>query len=199
MDLVIGTNDSIVTLARLRQEEPLDDVAKYPDVNVLAARDAVIEVLEDECRTGFVRRQRTEQFGDGVVMGSVVLDRGGGTNRHPGPTILAVSIGGYPQPVLPLGVFIVGRGGLLMRQYGGFGNVAEVTYEHGYEVCPGAVARIVRLLAIDWLTMERGSAVPDRATSMTSGDTTYRFVTAGVRGALFDLPAANAVVEQYRE
>lgn len=194
----VAANDAIATLAWLRDIDPLNDDGTYSDADVLDTRDAVIDALEDVCKTAFVRRTRTEQFADSVTMRMVALERGGGLNRHAAPVVTALTIHGVAVDLIAEPP-TVGRGGLLFLGRRTFGRGCSVTYTHGYEACPGRVRRGVRMLVVDWLTQDKGSAVPDRATSVSNGDTTYALVTAGVRGALFDLPEANAIVAQYRE
>lgn len=191
-------NDAIATLAELRKFEPLDDEAKYLDDDVLAVRDAVIEALERECRVSFIRREHTEPFEDSVPMPMVALSWGTG-REHPGPSISAASVNAVVLDVDAVATLRVGRGGLVSRPYGGFGNVAELTYEQGYVVCPGRVARAVKLLTRDWLVENVDDSIPSRATAWSAGENTYQLVTAGVREAIFDLPEANAVVQRYRE
>lgn len=193
----VAANDAIATLAWLREADPLDDIATYSDADILDTRDGVIDALEDACKTAFVRRTRTETFADGHRMTMIALERGGGLNRHPAPVVTAMTVDGEVAD-LTSGLNI-GRGGLMFRTWYDFGYSCSITYTHGYAVCPGRVRRGVRMLVVDWLAQDKGSALPDRATSMSNGDTTYSLVTAGVRGAIFDLPEANAIVRQYSE
>lgn len=191
-------NDAIATLAELRRYEPLDDAARYPDDLVLGARDALIEALEHECKTAFVRRVRTETFDDHVPMRAVALTFGTSTRRHRGPTITAASVNGIAVDLAltPLGV---GAGGLVRRRYGAFGHEASITYEYGYDAPPGRVKRAVCLGVADWLAQELDSPIPDRATSWSTDAGTFAVVTAGARGAVFSLPELNAVVLGYAE
>lgn len=186
------TNDAIATLAELRALEPLDDDTKYPDELVLATRDAVIDALEDACRTSFVRRPYTETFDDPVPMAMLNLE------RRRNPVVTALTVNAVELTAGEVTGLRAARG-LVSRPYGGFGNTAVITYEQGYNTPPGRVRRAVRLLTRDWLAEEVSDTIPARATSWSAGENTYRLVTAGVAGAIFDLPEANAVVKQYRE
>lgn len=191
-------NDAIATLADLRDLEPLDDDARYPDELVLATRDAVIESLEKACSVSFVQRERVETFADDVPMSKLNLE------RTRGIIVTECTIDGGAVNAGDVAAMKVRKGGLLVRggasrRSRGFGYDAEVTYLEGYEQCPGRVSRAVKMLTRDWLVEHLDSAMPSRATSWTAGEDTYRLVTAGVAGALFDLPEANAVVKQYRE
>lgn len=191
-------NDAIATIGELRDFEPLDDDARYPDELVLATRDAVIEALEKACSVSFVQRQRIETFADDVPMSKVNLE------RTRGIIVTDCAVDGTALDVDDVALMRVRKGGLLLRggssrNSRGFGCDAEVTYLEGYETPPGRVCRAVKLLTRDWLVENLDSAMPSRATSWTAGEDTYRLVTAGVAGALFDLPEANAVVKQYRE
>lgn len=195
---VVAGNDAIATLAELRRAEPLDNVVAYPDDLVLACRDALIDALEHECRTAFVRRTRTEAFDDSVPMAALALRYGTASGRHAGPAVLATTVNGVAvdHDVTPV---TVGRGGLVRRSRGAFGNAAELTYEYGYDAPPGRVKRAVRIGTAAWLAQELDSPIPDRATSWSTDAGTFSVVTAGVRGALFDVPELNAVVQAYAE
>lgn len=187
-------NDAIATLAELRAMEPLgdDDVAdKYTDELVLAVRDAVIEALEHECRVSFVRRVLTETFNDPVPMRMLAIE------RHRRPVVTALTVNGVDVTLLD-GVNI-GKGGLVHRTGGAFGRSASITYESGYDAAPGRVRRGVKMLTRDWLVEQADSALPSRATMLDTGDASYRLVTAGVAGAIFDFPEANAIVTAYGE
>lgn len=188
-------NDAIASLDDLRELDPLGNAEKYPDELVLEARDAVIEALEKACNVSFVRRSYTQAFADAVPLRQLALDR----TRDPVITA-ATDAYGNAYTESQLAALRVGRGGLISRVGSlSFHHGATLTYEQGYAVCPGRVARAVRLLTRDWLVENVNEALPSRATSWSAGDNTYRLVTAGVAGAIFDLPEANAVVKQFRE
>lgn len=190
-----AANDPIATLAELRALRPLSDDTEYPDDLVLLTRDAVIDALEgrEACNVSFVRREFTEAFADPAVMRMIAL------SQHRDPAISALTVNGIAVDLTDPAILRVGRGGLVSRRWGGFGNTAEVTYTAGYDTPPGRVQRAVRMLTRDWLVEQLNDTLPSRATSWTAGENTYRLITAGVAGALFDLPEANAVVKQYRE
>lgn len=188
-------NDAIATLAELRRLEPLDDAGTYPDADVLATRDDAIQALEDACNVAFIRRQDTHTYADTVGYEQLALP------RRRDVTIDQVLIGqadlATPLDAPSIAALTI-TGGLLGRP-GGFGKRGTVTYTHGYTNPPGMVRRAVRALTREWLQQERDSSVPVRATSMDQGDISYRLVTAGERGQVFDVPIANAVVQRYRE
>lgn len=192
---IVAGNDAIATLAELRRLEPLDDEQTYPDTDILATRDDAIQALEDACNVAFVRRQTTHAYADTIGYTQLALP------RRRDITIDQVLIGQPDQatPLDPASIAAMTITGGLLGRPGGFGQRGVITYTHGYTNPPGMVRRAVRALTREWLQQERDTSVPVRATSMDQGDISYRLVTAGERGQVFDVPIANAVVQRYRE
>lgn len=180
------------TLAQLRTIDPLDDAATYPDSDVIAARELAERALEAACGVSFVPAYTRETL-DGPPTGQDL--------RLGNPRVRAVrsiTADGTALTVDDLALVYPTPGGVLYRSAGwptGRRSVV-VEYEHGFSSPPGlvglAVAKLVRYVLVD-------SPIDDRASAVQSPDGTYQtFVTAGVRGALFSIPEANAVVAQHR-
>lgn len=180
----------VVELGVLRKFEPLDDDSTYDDASLALVRDLAIYALEDECRTAFVRRRRTDVMGE---LGKYAV-----IERTRGATLASVSDGGTALDAASLAALRFGKGGLVMGR-AAWHAPASLTYDYGYEVPPPRVARAVCLLAAEWAQENFDPAIPSRATLVTSDAGTMRLVTAGEFGRGFDIPEVNAVVQAYRE
>lgn len=176
----------LFTLAQARAVKPLDNVTKYPDAAVQAAGDLATDALEHACAVHFTPTSFSE-----VLDGNGRCDLMLWTAK---PTAIAsATVAGLDVTSTVL-VYSDGR---VYRPNGwacGRQNVT-VTGTAGWPVCPPRVARACLLLAKRFLV---DSPVNDRATTLINEDgTTQYLVTAGVRSALFDIPEANAVVQDY--
>lgn len=180
-----------VTLAALRRADPLGDADEYPDEDLEDARAAAESALEDAAGVAFVPRHGYARL-DGTGRCELLL---------PDPGVLrvrAVTVDGEALDQDALDALeVYGDEGIVYRADGwsqGRRNVV-VQYEHGYRPVPGRVPEAVRQLVRHVLV---DSPVDDRATSVTNEDGTVQvFVQPGVRGAIFAIPEANAVVRQY--
>lgn len=184
--LVVGAHT--VGLAEIRSLEPLGAAARFPDDRLREARAAAEEALEEACGVAFSARVsvcRIDGLGGHDLLLPVVEAR----------RVLSLEIDGEDVGVDGLEVY---PEGVIYRQDGfpvGRRNVRAVV-EHGFDVPPARVGHAVKLLC-RYLLVD--SPVDDRASSFSNEDgTTTTFVTAGVRGAVFSIPEANAVVHQYR-
>jgi hypothetical protein len=172
--------------SELRALSALSDTVKYPAVDLAAARTMAESALEDVCGVAFVPRYARVTLDGGAD--DVLL--------RPRPrSVTAVSVGGVAiADLTTLGLY---RDGRLYNPAGwtaGRLNVV-VKYVHGHAYPPPRVGRAALLLAKRYLV---DTPVSDRATSLINPDgTTQWMVTAGVRGALFDIPECNAVVDHY--
>lgn len=188
-----GSSDSVYfTVAEARAVPPLDNTTKYPDADIEAVRQSVEEALEDACGVSFIQRTATDTL-DGNAGTDIVLDRSRVS------AVTAASIDGTALTASELADLAVYPDGTIYNPAGwtrGRRNVS-ITYTHGHATIPGRVKRAAIMLTRRYLV---DSPVNDRATSLVNDDgTTQWLVTAGVRGALFDLPEVNAIVQQYRE
>lgn len=182
----------LFSLADARGMQPFTNAQAWPDDKLLAARVLVEQAIEDACGRAFVPR-----------FGRALLDGQGGPELvlpHPDVRrVRSVAVDGTALTADELAEVVVTPEGSLYRSArwpAGRVNVL-VEYEHGMRAAPGrvplAALKVLRQIAVD-------SPVSDRAVSLTNEDGTYSsFVVAGVRGAVFSVPEANAVVRQYRE
>jgi hypothetical protein len=176
----------LFTEADARALKPLDNATTYPNADLLKARALAEAAIEDACRVAFVPRYAREKV-DGTGTVDLLLPT-------PRPlTVVAASIDG--TAIIPGDVELYRDGRLYYRQgwTEGRKNV-EVKWTHGYAVPPPRVGRAALLIAKRVLV---DSAVSDRATSVVTDEGTQFLVTAGVRQAVFDIPEANAVVDEY--
>lgn len=158
--------------------------SKYTTAQMVAVRTLVEQALEDACAVAFVPRCRVETHsGRGTY--SLMVERPRVT------AVRSVTVDGTASSVssfTPSGVINVGS-----RM--GAGSTVTVGYEHGHPYPPARASNAALLLARRWLI---DGPADDRATAMTvEGVGTYALVTPGMRGALFDIPECNAMVQQY--
>ena len=157
------------------------------------ARDVATYALEDACNTAFVRRRARLTAADRVALGMIALP------HRRDVSLVSATRDGAALTADDLAAMRV-DGGLISRpDTAGFGNRAEITYEHGWQAPPPRVARAAMLLAREWLQQEKDSTIPDRASALDTEGGNFRLVTAGIGGQLFDLPEVNAVVAEYAE
>lgn len=177
----------LISVDDLRSTDGLDEESVD---DLMAARTIAETALEDACRVAFVPRYRR-----------VKLDGGGATDLLlPTPELRAVrsaSVDGAALSADELADLVVYEEGVVYRSAGwpaGRRNIV-LEVEHGYTFPPGRVDLAMKALVKHVLL---DSPLSDRATSLTSHDgTTQVVVQAGVRGAVFSYPEANAVVQTY--
>lgn len=179
----------LFSISQARLLKPLDNTSTYTAAGIADARTLAEMALEDACGIAFVPR-----YGRGRFDGS------GTVNLLLPPRTTAVTAATVTGTALTAGELAdleFYDSGVLYNPLSwetGRRNVT-VTYTHGYAVPPPRVGRACLLLAKRFLV---DSPIHDRATSVTTDDgTTSFFVTAGVRDAIFDVPEANAVAEEY--
>lgn len=179
----------LFSVADARALKPLDNTTTYPLANVLVARTLAETALEDACSVAFVPRYGRDKF-----------DGSGGVDILLPPRITAVtsaSVDGTGLTAAELADLELYRDGRLYHSSKwteGRRNV-EVKFTHGYPYPPPRVGRACLLLAKHFLV---DSPISDRTTLLTNDDGTQQtFITAGVRQAVFSIPEANAVVQEY--
>jgi hypothetical protein len=189
---VVGSH--FFELADLRRLEPLDDTDIYPARLLAEYRDLASYAIEDACAVAFTPRYGEYLF-DGDNSRSVNLQVAGVRE------ILSATLDGEAIDVAELDL----RGGMIRRRAGSYWTREKpgvIRYSHAIsDVAPLRVARATKLLAREMLFADAGegdgSAVPDRATSLSSEAGTFSLVTAGIGDALFEIPEVNAVVQEY--
>ncbi len=158
---------------------------KYATAQIIAMRTLVEESLEDACGVAFVPRYRREIVsGRGTTQ--IVLSQPRVTEIR-SVTLDGVAVTPLAAPSAQ-GVSYMPAGWAQGR-----GNYV-VAYEHGYPFAPARVKYAALRLAKRWMV---DSPVDERATSVSTEDGTFSLVTPGMRGAMFDLPEVNAVVQMY--
>ncbi len=163
----------------------LKDPIKYPDAAILAARDMASDAIEHAANVRFTPHYFTETL-DGA-RGQYVRLR---TARP--RSLMAVTINA--TTVTDAQLLADGR---VYRELGWAADPRGIVIAGtaGYDRVPARVAHAALLLAKRWLV---DTNISDRATTTTNSDGSAQyFVTAGVKGALFDVPEANAVIEDY--
>jgi hypothetical protein len=176
----------------------LDDVNRYPDELIQQTITELEDQLEQACGCSFVPVERVAVKYDGS--GSAEL-----FTRHARPqSISAVTVttelvtDAFTQTDLDA-LRIDEEAGVLLRPTylwpRGRRNIT-VTGVFGYQEVPGLVKQAV-VEGVRHSLVE--SRIDARAQSITSEDGTAQLVTAGVRGALFSLPALNQVVQMYKQ
>lgn len=185
----------LFSVAQARALSPLDNTTTYPTADILTARTLAEAALEDACGVPFVPRYFREWF-----------DGNGSTDLLLGPRPLAItsatvgattSAGGTAltaDELTDLRFYRDGRVYHSGKWTTGRGNV-EIKGSHGYTIAPPRVGRAALLLAKRWLVE---TPISDRATSLTNDAGTVEYLaTTGVREMVFDIPEANAVVQEY--
>lgn len=191
-ELVTGagqpTTDAWFTLedARAFDAGLLADATKYPDATIEAQRAAAQDAIEHAAGVYFTPTAFSETL-DGTTGQYVKL-----TTRRP-TELTAVTLDG--TAITDAVLYADGR----IYRSGGWAATAPQTLViagvAGYPFCPPRVAHAALLLTKRWLV---ATHVSDRATTFTGQDgSSQYFVTAGVKGAMFDVPEVNAVIEDY--
>ena len=182
----------LISLARLRDFDPLGDEELYPDEKLELGRDMATYALERACN-----RALAPQLARQTITG-----RGGRTLQlTDGPTSL-VSISQDGED-LELDGILLDSAGFLERSGGSWvhGGSYDVVYLHGPAAVDPRASRVVGLVCADILFNDQpdgqGSGIPERATSLSTGEGTFSLVTAGM-GNSFSLPEVNAFVQEMR-
>ncbi|MDQ3933426.1 MAG: hypothetical protein M3340_02210 [Actinomycetota bacterium] len=180
----------LFTLAEARTLEPLGDTAKYPDADLIAARAIAEDVLEDACNYAFAPRYRRQELDVSTLTGRLRLDR-----WHV-RRIRWIEADGEALTSDQLSALRIYNGRSVDSQSFIFipRTTIVVGYEHGLKAPPPAAARIAKRLAKRYLVK---TPIDERASTMSTEDGTISLVTPGVRGMLFDIPEANAFVQQF--
>ncbi len=178
--------DYLFTIEQARRLKPLNDTTAYPTARLVEARTLAESALEDACEVAFVPTYfRVTLDGRGRTDIMLPLSR---------PlTITSATVDGAAVTVDELGLYDVGRIYNPNGWAAGRRNVV-ITGTHGYPFAPPRVGRAALLLAKRFLV---DSPVSDRTTSITTEDGTTRFITAGERQAVFDVPECNQIVIEY--
>lgn len=180
------------TLTGARGLAPLSNTSTYPDASVIAARTLAEMALEEACGVAFVPRYARE-----------VLSGKGTTKlftRSSEPVrVISATVDGTALSAPQIAALQVDRKGFVWNEDGwsaGDRNIV-IEYEHGHPTPPANGPRAALLLAKRYLV---DSPVNDRATTLINQDgTTQYLVTAGVKGAVFDIPEVNAFVASFQE
>lgn len=186
----------IASISEIRDFDPaLADTTKYSDAAIRAAREAAEEKIEQLCGVSF-RPRGGRAFLDGsgrdtlvlpdvyvtrIVSGSV--DQGAGAIALSSSEVAALKLYPYGALTRPDGVI----------WFSGLRNVS-VFYEHGLAEAPEPVRKATMALARAYLV---GTAVYDRATSVSTDEGTFRLTLAGRDGSLTGVPEVDAVVSQF--
>jgi hypothetical protein len=180
------------TIDELRAAYPADfaNAAKFPDAKLEAARTFAEQWFEAAAHVAFVRRTATETL-TGAGSQVLFLSRWAEVGR---PT--AVVVDGVPLTDDELAALIVHRYGVLERYVEWpAGASVDVTYPHGYDGLDAApfgelVRGAVMMLAAEHA---RPSAIPARATSISTDVGAYRISQADATGRT-GIPDVDAVI-----
>ena len=182
----------LFSLADARKPGHLEDAVEYPDADVRAARLLAERALEDACGCAFVPRYAREVLdgtgapGDDLLVSAPFVR-----------AVRSVAVNGTAWASGDVSAVVPQDHGALYSPSGFIAGrfAVAVEYEHGMEYPPGEVALAALRLA-EWALVD--SPVDPRASAITNPDGTYQLlVTAGMRGAVFSVPEANAVVQRY--
>lgn len=186
-DVVEITGGAYFPIAAARRVKPLDNTTTYPNDRIIEARVLAETALEEACMVAFTPRYFRATLHGG----------GGRTLLLPVTRPLSVTSATIDGTAVTVADVKLDPAGVLYLEAGwgrGMHNIV-VKGTYGYGVTPPRVSRAAVMLAKRYLV---DSPLPDRATSLTNEDgTTQLLVTAGVRSAIFDVPEANAIVEEY--
>lgn len=158
------------------------------DEEIVEARNLAEQWLETACHVAFRPRYAREDL-DGSGHNKQLLGR---------PRLIAireVTVGGeavdleglkgYPSGVIwAVGPWPVGA------------QNVSVAYEHGFGTPPAQVSRAAVRLARHFI-VEDPSDYDERASSMSTDEAHYTFITPGMRGAITSIPEVNVVIEQF--
>lgn len=176
----------LFSIADARSLDPLNSITTYPDADIFAGRTLAESALEDACGVAFVPRYARFK-----------LDGSGGVDLLL-PTarplqVVSATIDGAAITIADIELYRDGRLYYSPRWTEGRRNVV-VKLIHGYAVPPPRVGRGALRLARHYLV---DSAISDRALSVVTDEGVQHLMTAGARDAVFDVPEANAVVNEY--
>jgi len=193
---VVGSRTA--SISDCRRLRPLDDVNRYPDELIEQTITEIEDQLEQACGVSFVPVERVGVKYDGSGTDELFT-------RHARPqSVSAISVTDnvVTQALTQVdldALRIDEEAGVLLRPtyfwQTGRRNIT-VTGVFGYAEVPGLVKQAV-VEGVRHSLVE--SRIDARAQSITSEDGTAQLVTAGVRGALFSLPALNQVVQMYKQ
>ena len=188
---VVGNRTT--SIGEVRRHKPLDNVNRYPDELIEQTITEIEDALEAACGVSFVPVERVDVRHDGNGTKELFC-------RHARPqSISTASVDGITLSQSDLNALILDEeAGVLISDYmwdAGRRNV-KVTGVFGFAQVPGMVRQAVTE-AVKYALVE--SRIDARATTLITEDgTSSTLVTAGVRQQVFNLPAMNAVVLQYR-
>jgi len=187
------TSCEAVSVDEIRLRRPLDDVNRYPNAQLIRAREALVSEMSDRAGVKFTGGEFT-----------VTVDGNGGTDLFlpvgKPRSVTSVSINGTALTGTDLtDIKVDARAGVLYRQaYWPSGRLnITITGVSGFAQPPGglapAIAKGVRYMVVD-------SPTQDRAISVSSEDgSTSNLMVAGLRNAIFAIPELNMLVEAHRQ
>lgn len=187
------TSCEAVSVDEIRLRRPLDDVNRYPNAQLIRAREALVSEMSDRAGVKFTGGEFT-----------VTVDGNGGTDLFlpvgKPRSITSVTIDGTALTGTDLtDIKVDARAGVLYRQaYWPSGRLnITITGVSGFAQPPGglapAIAKGVRYMVVD-------SPTQDRAISVSSEDgSTSNLMVAGLRNAIFAIPELNMLVEAHRQ
>lgn len=195
------TGDVLFTLAEARAFDhgAVANTTTYPDADVLAMRDRIIEAFEEITGVAF-----------GARATRVVLDGPGGSELWlPTMRCLAVSAAAMRErgtttwtalTAGELADLLLYSNGLLVRESLGSWTYGQrnirIDYTHGWERVPLEVRRAGLWVLRDHLT---GNNLPRNAISQVDELGTFQLSTPGIRGAWFGIPEVDEVLRRYME
>lgn len=162
------------------------------DDGIVVARTLAEGWLEDECHVAFRPRYARDTL-DGSGEQKQLLDR---------PRVIVlreVSVAGEVLDLDGLKMYPSGAIWASTPWPEGAQNIS-VAYEHGFLSPPSRVSRAAVRLARHFI-VENPSDYDERASSMSTDEAHYTFITPGMRGAVTSIPEVNVVIEafEYRE
>ena len=199
--LVLG--DLLFTLqdARGFGDQALASAATYPDFTLVKARDRILEEFQLICQIPFgAQYDRVTLNGDDGDAGQANLGL---------PQLMATAIRSIETraagattwtsfTAAELADVMLSDTGRMYRESLGVWPTGQrnvrVGYEYGYQPVPQAIRRAGLVLLRSAVV---ASDVSDRTMSFTDQLGTYRFSTAGERGAWFGIPEVDAVLDRY--
>ncbi len=185
-------------LQQLRDlDQELDDLQKYPDSKLIRARERAAEVIESETGLSFrLKGARVSLVGNGERL---VLLRG----KHGEPLwsprrLASVSIDdvAFTEDDL-VGVRLHAWGALERQAYTYWTSrgVVEIHLEYGMPQVPTRVAAEAAVLALSYV---KSSAIPQRATSVSAGDDTFRVTTRDLENEITGIPSVDQLINSLK-
>jgi len=156
---------------------------------IVEARNLAEGWLEEACSVAFRPRYARETLDGSGTQRLLLSNPQLITIREAevGDTVVALeSLKGYPEGVA--------WGEELWTE--GAANVS-IAYEHGFLVTPAMVSRAALRLARHFL-VEDPSNYDERASSMSTDEAHYTFITPGMSGAMTSIPEVNVVIQHFR-